>query len=225
MPQTLSLKTKVNYWWDVYDSLLSSRPLRECLGLNRKWDETTHRYIDWDMNEDTIECMQFDKWWEKHHSLFLDADFPVRKIMSDHLVRNPDNLYLSINMKWSTRTKILKEIRSYLCLKAQSIKRKKGQTRSHGEFRFTAGVEIRPGAYDEYIRFLKEVFAPNCKKRPIALRNIAKVRFKGEKVLPSLHLKGDDKSANAYMSVYRYRKKVISLCRAVARGEFPGSDK
>jgi hypothetical protein len=223
----VALKTRVEYWWEVYRTLLVTPTLRDYLGLTRQWNETTHRYIDWDMKEETAESMRYDEWWEEHPSLFFDADFPVSRIMSDHLVRNPNILYLAINAKWSTPTRILKEVRSHIDRQTKSIKRQKGKTRSHGEFRFTPGAEIRPAAYNRYIHFLKEVFAPNCERRQIELRKIAQIRFKGrEELLNKLHLGREmDGSPDAYISIYRYRKKVISLCRAVARGEFPGSER
>lgn len=92
-------------------------------------------------------------------------------------------------------------------------------------FRFTKGAEIRPSAYEDYILFLKEVYAPNCRARAIGLRECAQIQFRGDiQKLPSLHLDShEDRKAIAYVSIKRYRDKVRKLCRAVARGKFPGS--
>jgi hypothetical protein len=94
-------------------------------------------------------------------------------------------------------------------------------------FAFTPQAEIRPAPYVDYVRFLKEVYAPNCTRRAIELRKIAQERFQGKRrTIPSLHLdKRKDREPIAYISISRYRKKAIGLCRAVARGEFPGSDR
>jgi hypothetical protein len=165
--------------------------------------------------------------WEEHRTLFLDADFPVRRIISDNpLVRNPHLLYLAINLKWSTRTTIVKQVRSILKSKAQSLKLPKGKARMHGDFILTPGTEIRPSVYDGYIFFLKNVYAPNCPSGPIDLWRFAKP-FQGKSELSALHLDQEETDNHPldpmlYISVTRYCRKVELLCESVARGEFPG---
>jgi hypothetical protein len=74
-------------------------------------------------------------------------------------------------------------------------------------FAFTPQAEIRPAPYVDYVRFLKEVYAPNCTRRAIELRKIAQERFQGKRrTIPSLHLdKRKDREPIAYISISRYR--------------------
>lgn len=212
-------KTKVRFWWEVYRTLHKTPDLRDALGLDRSWDETLAHYKPWG----NVVGVKYDDWWKEHRGLFLDEVSPVREITTSHFKRDRNCVYLEVNLKRSVDS-LLKVLRSVLRGNARSLNRGKNKTRVLPVFCFTENAEIRPSAYEDYLRFLKEVYAPNCRMRAIDLRGIAQDRFMGKKRgIPSLHLhQSEDKTPIAYVSVNRYLKKVRLLCRTVARGEFPG---
>lgn len=174
--------------------------------------------------------MQYEDWWKQHRLLFIDRSPVVRVLRRSHIHRDPNNLYLELNMRQSP-THILHLVRYHLREKSKELKRGKSKKRVQTAFAFTRGAEIRPAAYVDYIRFLKDVYAPNFNSSSQELLKYAQKKFKQKnikqkkQILQSLHLDGDEMSLpSASVSVHRYRKKVIQLCRAVAAGEFPGRD-
>jgi hypothetical protein len=167
--------------------------------------------------------MKFDDWWKGHRHLFLDRQPAVRLIKSNRFKLNPECIYLELNLK-RTPTSIMHLVRFHLRTRARDLKRGKNKTSVQTIFAFTPQAEIRPTVYVDYLRFLKIVYAPNCSSRPIELRKIAQDLFRDKRrTIPSLNLdKDNDGESIAYISVNRYRRKAIALCRAVANGEFPG---
>ncbi len=103
-------------------------------------------------------------------------------------------------------------------------------------FQFTQDREIRRGVYQDYVRFLKDIYAPNCEEvRPMNLRRIARSKYcncemrgtkeewsyKKSQRLVALRLDLEEKKPIVYISMNRYIKKVKELCRNVAHGQFP----
>lgn len=218
-PRKPRTKRKVRFWWDVYRTLVTTPTLRDALGLDRTWNETLERYKLWG----NVVGVRYDDWWKEHRGLFIDEEPAVREITTSHFKRDQNCLYLELNLK-RTPTSLFTMLRSLLRTKSKALKRGKNKTRVQTVFSFTPEAEIRPSVYDEYLRFLKKVYAPNCRMRANQLREVAHNRFKGKKdVFLSLHLdSSEDKEPIAYISVARYLKKVRLLCRSVAHGEFPG---
>jgi hypothetical protein len=216
---TISTKRKVQFWWEVYRVLLKKPSLREALGLHRDWHETRYRYRLWGK----VAGMQYEDWWKQHSWLFIDRSPVVRVLKRSYIHRDPNNLYLELNMRRSP-THLLHVVRYHLREKSKELKRGKSKKRVQTAFAFTLGAEIRPAAYVDYIRFLKDVYAPNFNSSSQELLKYARKQFgKRKGILPSLHLDGDQRSLlTASVSVHRYRDKVRRLCRAVAAGEFPG---
>ena len=212
-------KTKVKFWWEVYRTLHKTPALRDALGLDRTWNETIAFYESWG----DVVGVKYDDWWKEHRELFIDEVSPIREITTSHFKRDQNCVYLEVNLKRPPDS-LLKVVRSVLREKARALNRGKNKTRVQTVFGFTDKTEIRPSVYQDYLRFLKEVYAPNPWKRPIQLRRIAQDRFMGNKRgIPSLHLDLlENGEPIAYVSANRYLKKVRALCRAVAKGEFPG---
>ena len=195
--------------------------LRQELNLDRGWKKTKQLYGKWG----DVAQANYDTWWKNHRSLFLDEISAVRLIEKSHFRRNPDCIYLECNLK-RPPSNLLPIIRYHLRNKLRELNRS-GKVKTHIKtiFSFTEGKEIRPAPYRDYIKFLKEVYAPNCgEPRPMEMRRFAQARYKGKKGgIGSLHLdSAEDRTPIAYLSMNRYLKKVRDLCRAVARGEFPG---
>jgi hypothetical protein len=103
---------------------------------------------------------------------------------------------------------------------------RESETSNERRFTFTRGAQIRPSVYEDYVYFLKEVYAPNPNSRPIELRRIAQKRFKKEDAMfQTLKLdKLEDREPRVNVYIGRYRSKVQRLCRSVAEGEFPGKE-
>ena len=210
----------MRFWWDVYRILLVTPSLRDALGLERTWNETLTCYKLWG----DVVGTRYDDWWKQHRLLFLDEVPPVHEITASHFKRKLNCLYLELDLN-RTPTSMFPMIRYLLRTKTKDLERGKNKRRVKTEFSFTPEAEIRPSVYEDYVRFLGDVYARNCDKRPIELRKIAQDRFKGKRrSILSLHLdESHDGSPIAYISITRYLKKVRGLCRAVAQGEFPGS--
>jgi hypothetical protein len=221
-------KATVRYWWEIYRVLVTNFDLRHAAGVGQKWQDTLMRYQRWG----DVEAMSYDIWWDSHQKLFHDPRPSVQEITTSDFKENPHCLYLELNLN-SRATDLLVEVRNLLCtkkipLQGGKIKKQKKTVRG-----FTQGAEIRPKTYEAYILFLKEVFAPYCTAwytpgimpRAIELREFAQRQFLvNMQKFPSLHLdRVEDRKPIAYVSIKRYRDKVGQLCRAVARGEFPGS--
>lgn len=215
-------KVKVQFWWEIYRLLDTTPALRQELGVDRGWLKTKRVYSKWgDVAETT-----YDTWWKDHRSLFLDEVPAVSLIEKSHFRRNADCVYLECNLK-RPPSSLLPLIRHHLRNKLRELNRS-GKTKTHIKtlFSFTEGKEIRPAPYRDYIKFLKEVYAPNCEEpRPMEMRRCAQALYQGKKRgIGSLHLDPrEDRTPIAYLSMDRYLKKVRGLCRAVARGEFPGT--
>ena len=213
-------KAKVRFWWEIYRVLFTTPTLRDALGLERKWQDTLMRYQSWG----DVRTMSYDEWWNSHQALFLDETASVREIMRSRFKRNPHCLYVELNLN-SRVTDLISEVGKLLRTKRSAFPRGKSKKQKKAVRGFTQGAEIRPSAYQDYILFLKEVYAPNCMAQAIDLRECAQQQFRGNlQMLPSLHLDPhEDGKAIAYVSIKRYRDKIRKLCRAVARVEFPGS--
>jgi hypothetical protein len=215
-----STKAKVRYWWKIYRVLLATLELRHALGLQAKWPDIRAHYQSWG----DVAAMSYDEWWSTHHMLFLDESPSVREIMTSHFKRNPHCLYVELNLN-SRTADLISEVRDLVRTKQRPLEGGKIKKQKKTALRFTQGAEIRPKAYEAYIPFLEEVYAPNCWLPPIKLREFAQRQVQGSiQKFPSLHLGShEDGKAIAYVSIKRYRDKVRRLCLAVARGEFPGS--
>lgn len=216
-----STKVKVRFWWEIYRVLLTTPDLRYALGLERNWQHTLAHYEPWG----DVAAMSYDEWWDSHHTLFLDESPSVREIMRSRFKRNQHCLYVELNLN-SRATDLISEVGKLLWMKRSAFPRGKNKKQKKAVRGFTQGAEIRPSAYEDYILFLKDVYAPNCMARgAIELREFAQKQFRGDiQKLPSLHLDShEDGKAIAYVSIKRYRDKVRKLCKAVSKGEFPGS--
>lgn len=213
-------KAKVRFWWEIYLVLLTTPTLRDALGLERKWQDTLLRYQSWG----DVRAMSYDEWWDSHQALFLDESPSVREIMRSRFKRNSHCLYLELNLN-SRASDLIAEMRKLLRTKRIAAPLGKIKKQKKAILGFTQGTEIRPSAYEDYILFLKEVYAPNCWARANELRDFAQKQFRGNiQKLPSLHLDSHENGKPiAYVSIKRYRDKIRRLCRAVAQGEFPGS--
>lgn len=214
-------KVKAQFWWQIYRLLDTTPALRKELHLDRGWAKTKRLYAKWgDVTQTT-----YDTWWKNHRSLFLDEISAVRLIEKSHFRRNPDCVYLECDLK-RPPSSLLPIIRYHLRNKLRELNRSgKAKTHIKTMFSFTEGKEIRPAPYRDYIKFLKEVYAPNCEEpRPMEMRRYAQALYKRKKRgIGSLHLDPrENRMPIAYLSMDRYLKKVRALCRAVARGEFPG---
>ncbi len=214
-------KVKVQFWWEIYRLLVTTPAFRKHLNLDRDWTKTKRLYGKWG----DVTRTNYDTWWKDHRLLFLDEISAVRLIEKNHFRRHPDCVYLECNLK-RPPSSLLPIIRYHLRNKLRELNRSgKVKTQIKTVFSFTDGKEIRPAPYRDYIKFLKEVYAPNCEEpRPMEMRRYAQSLYAGKKRgIGSLHLDGrDDRTPIAYLSMDRYLKKVQALCRAVARGEFPG---
>lgn len=213
-------KTKVRYWWEIYRVLVTTRDLRHALGLEPKWQHTLAHYQSWD----DVTQISYDEWWNSHQTLFVDESAIVREIKTSHFKRNPYCLYVELNLS-SRVADLLSEARNLIRTTRSTVPRGKNKNHMNAVFHSTQGAEIRPSAYEDYIVFLEKVYAPNCRARAIELRECAQKQFRANILnLPSLHLDShEDGKAISYVSIKRYRDKIRRLCRAVARGEFPGS--
>jgi hypothetical protein len=211
-------KAKVRFWWEIYRVLLTTPTLRDALGLERNWQATLKHYQSWG----DVAAMSYDEWWNSHQALFLDETASVREIMRSHFKRDSHCLYVKLNLN-ARVADLISEVGKLLRTKRNAFPRGKNKKQKKAILGFTQGAEIRPSAYEDYILFLKEVYAPNCRARAIELREFAQIQFRGNlKKFPSLHLDKDG-TAIAYVSIKRYRDKAQQLCRAVADGKFPGS--
>ena len=215
-----STKAKVRFWWEIYRVLLTTPDLRHALGLQAKWQDTLICYQSWG----DVSAVEFDEWWDSHHTLFLDGASSVREIVTSHFNRNPHCLYVELNLN-SRASDLIAEVRNLLGTKKRPFQGGKNKKQKKTVPGFTQGAEVRPKAYQAYILFLKEVYAPNCWARAIGLRGFAQSQVQGNiQKFPSLHLDShEDGKAIAYISIKRYRDKIRRLCRTVAQGKFPGS--
>lgn len=216
-------KVKVRFWWEIYQLLDTTPMLRQELHLDRGWKKTKQLYGKWG----DVAQTNYDTWWKSHRSLFLDEISAVRLIETSHFRRNPDCVYLECNPKRPMES-LIHSVSYHLRQKLQELNRT-GKSKTHVEtvFSFTGKTEIRPAPYRDYIKFLKEVYAPNCEEpRPMEMRRYAQTLYQGKKRgIGSLHLdSAEDRTPIAYLSMNRYLKKVRALCRAVAHGEFPGKE-
>jgi len=213
-------KAKVRFWWEIYRVLFNNQHLRDALGLEQKWPNTLAFYQKWG----DVSAVEYDEWWKSHHAIFHEEPSGVREVMTRHYKRNPHCLYLELNLN-SRASDLIAEVRSLLRTKRNAFQggTKKKQKKSVPGF--TQGAEIRPTAYEDYIVFLKDVYAPNCLARSIELREFAQKQCHGKiRKFPSLQLdRCNNNKPIAYISIKRYRDKVRQLCRAVANGEFPGA--
>ena len=214
-------KVKVRFWWEIYRLLETTPALRTWLHLDQGWKKTEQLYAKWG----DVTKTNYETWWKSHRFLFLDEISAVRLIEKSHFRRDPDCVYLECNLK-RPPSSLLPIIGYHLRRKLHELNRsRKVKTHIKTVFSLTEGKEIRPAPYWDYIKFLKEVYAPNYNEpRPMELRRHAQALYKGKKRgIGSLHLDpAEDRTPIAYLSMDRYLKKVRALCRAVARGEFPG---
>lgn len=235
----VSSREKVYYWWSVYRVLLKTAKLREELSLERGWKQTLQIYERWG----DVTATNYEVWWKSHRTLFLDEIPAVRVLETSQFRRQPDCLYLECDLK-RPPTSLLPIIRHYLRKKLAELNRTgKVKTKVKTVFECTPGREIRRVVYQDYVLFLKEIYAPNCVDvRPMNLRRIARSKYcncekkgkeekdwewtyKKSQRLVSLRLERSDmntKEPIVYISMNRYINKVKELCRNVAKGEFPG---
>jgi len=219
MRERVSTKLKIRYWWEVYRLLETSPELRAALGLDRSWVKTKKIYSRWG----DIAHSGFEAWWQRHHDLFLDKVPAVRLLSGNRFRRRDACIYLECDLKRPPSI-LLTSIGYHLRSKARELNRTgKGKTNVNAVFSITKGREIRPAAYRDYIRFLKELYEPNCAEpRPMEIRRYAQRLYGAKRGIVSLHLdKADDRTTRAYVAMHRYLNKVRELCRAVAQGRFP----
>jgi hypothetical protein len=173
---------------------------------------TLDYYLSWGNVIDTT----YADWWDTHNGLFLEQT-PV-------YVKGGIIGYLDPcgGVTFPVKRMSLEQINKML----EPFRVRESETGSERRFTFTRGVQIRPSVYEDYVYFLKKVYAPNPTIRPIELRRIAQKRFKKEDaIFQTLKLdKLEDREPRVNVYIGRYRSKVQRLCRSVAEGEFPGKE-
>jgi hypothetical protein len=205
----VTTKVKVQFWWEIYRTLVMTPELRTSLRLDGTWKRTLDYYLSWGNVIDTT----YADWWDTHNGLFFEQT-PV--YIRGGIIGYSDPCG---GVTFPIKRMSLEQINKML----EPFRLRESET-SRARFTFTPGAQIRPSKYEDYVSFLKEVYAPNPNSRPMDLRKIAQKRFnKDEDIFKALRL--DEHrvpGVNGYVS--RYCSKVQRLCRSVAEGEFPGKD-
>jgi hypothetical protein len=242
-------KEIVEFWWEIYQALVTNRRLSGVLISENSATTTTAPdlrdvfkdkrktfYAPWG---DVTNASNFEAWWRQHREMFIE-EAAIQEVPNEKISRSPTRLYVSINLK-KPHTKLTSQLTDWIVKRQakqgllQSGKRK---SRREVQFRYSEETEIHLPTFRELRRFFKYVYLPelyptgNLQKGKgedlemigMNLWKAALRQYRGKPKPKYLRL-GNNltpvQNASVLRTLRRYVVRLDDMCRHVAHGQFP----